>query len=95
MNKSDLVGTLASRMGIPQNKVKDFINHFQAVLEEELGKDNGSVVLQGFGSFTLWKQAARTGRNPRTGAECPICARNSVKFKPGKYFLKALNKEKT
>lgn len=91
MNKSELVEALASRMKVPQYKAKDFINHFQVVLEEELAKDNGGIVLQGFGSFSLWKQTARMGRNPRTGSECLIQPRNSVKFKPGKFLLDVLN----
>lgn len=93
MNKTELVEALASKMEMPQYKVRDFINQFQAVLEEELVKDNGGIVLQGFGSFSLWKQTARMGRNPRTGSECLIQPRNSVKFKPGKFLLNALNDE--
>ena len=93
MKKSELVVGLFSKMEMPQYKVRDFINQFQVVLEEELVKDNGGIVLQGFGSFSLWKQTARMGRNPRTGAECLIQPRNSVKFKPGKFLLNALNDE--
>lgn len=94
MNKSELVEALASRMKMPQYKIRDFINNFQIVFEEELQKEDNAIVLQGFGTFTLWKQTARPGRNPRTGCECPIRARNSVKFKPGKFLLNALNEEK-
>ena len=93
MNKTELVEALASKMEMPQYKVRDFINQFQVVLEEELVKDNGGIVLQGFGSFSLWKQTARMGRNPRTGSECLIQPCNSVKFKPGKFLLNALNDE--
>ncbi|WP_455637436.1 HU family DNA-binding protein [Parabacteroides sp.] len=91
MNKSELVEVLAGRMNIQQYKVRDFINNLQEVIGEELSKEEGGLVLQGFGTFTLWKQTARRGRNPRTGLECPIHARNSVKFKPGKFLLEALN----
>ncbi|MEY8607804.1 HU family DNA-binding protein [Parabacteroides segnis] len=94
MNKSELVETLASRMEIPQYRVKDFINNFLAVLEEELSKEDGGIILQGFGTFRPWKQTARQGRNPRTGVQCLIRARSSVKFKPGKDLLKVLNKER-
>lgn len=94
MNKSELVEVLASRMKLPQYKVRDFINNFQTVFEEELAKEDGGIILQGFGSFTLWKQTARPGRNPRTGSECLIRARKSVKFKPGKFLLNVLNEER-
>lgn len=51
-------------------------------------------MLQGFGCFSLWKQTARPGRNPRNGVGCTIEARNSIKFKPGKELLKILNTKK-
>lgn len=92
MNKSELVDVLAKRMNMRQYKVKEFINQFQNVLEEEL-KGEGGIVLQGFGTFSLWKQTAREGRNPRTGEDCLIRARKSVKFKPGKFLLEALNEK--
>lgn len=91
MNKSELVEVLAERMNTPQYKVREFVNNLQEVVEETLVKDDKGIVLQGFGTFTLWKQHARLGRNPRSGIECLIPARKSVKFKPGKFLLEALN----
>lgn len=93
MNKSDLVELLARRMDIPQYKVKEFIKNLQDVFSEELSRGERSIVMQGFGTFTLWEQSARQGRNPRTGQECLIQARKSVKFKPGKYLLGTLNEK--
>ncbi|WP_293713362.1 HU family DNA-binding protein [uncultured Parabacteroides sp.] len=89
MNKTDLVNALADKMGIPQCKSRQFLNAFQDVLTERLGQDE--IVLQGFGSFKAWEQTKRSGRNPRTGVPCVIEARTSVKFKPGKFLLEALN----
>lgn len=92
MNKTDLVNELAMRMDVPQYRSRQFLNAFQEVLVDKLGKD--AVALQGFGTFEPWKQTARQGRNPRTGVPCPIKARTSVKFKPGKFLLEALNPQK-
>ena len=89
MNKTDLVNELATKMRIPQYQSRQFVNAFQEVLAETLKQD--AIVLQGFGSFEPWKQSMRQGRNPRTGVPCVINARTSVKFKPGKFLLKALN----
>ena len=63
------------------------------VMEEGLS-DGNDIVLQGFGTFFAWSQTERTGRNPRTGETCRIEARVSVKFKPGKFLLAALNEKK-
>lgn len=93
MNKADLVYELAMKLDIPQYKSQQFLNAFEEVLTEALGKDD-SLRLQGFGSFEPWEQAERLGRNPRTGVSCLIPSRVSVKFKPGKLLLEALNTPK-
>jgi DNA-binding protein HU-beta len=45
---------------------------------------NGKVMLVGFGTFNVAKRKARTGRNPQTGEELKITARNVPRFLPGK-----------
>ncbi|MBR6282251.1 MAG: HU family DNA-binding protein, partial [Lachnospiraceae bacterium] len=46
------------------------------------------------GTFEVGKRAARTGRNPQTGAEIKIKAAKVPKFKPGKALKDAVNKKK-
>ncbi|WP_232745059.1 HU family DNA-binding protein [Halorubrum aethiopicum] len=46
---------------------------------------------EGFGSFSISKRSARTGRNPQTGKEIQIAAKNVVKFKAGAELSKAVN----
>jgi DNA-binding protein HU-beta len=53
-------------------------------------KKGDSVTLIGFGTFSVSKRAARKGRNPQTGAEINIPAKNVVKFKPGKGLSEAV-----
>lgn len=90
MNKAELVNELAEKMHITQSLSRKFINTFEEVLTGTIKQDI-PVMLQGFGTFTPWAQAKREGRNPRTGKNCVIPARTSVKFKPGKFLLKELN----
>ena len=54
-------------------------------------KKNGSVTLVGFGTFSVGKRAARTGRNPRTGAAIKISAAKVPKFRAGKALKDAVN----
>ena len=54
-------------------------------------KKNNSVSLVGFGTFSVSKRAARTGRNPRTGAAINIKSAKVPKFRPGKGLKDALN----
>ena len=46
--------------------------------------------LVGFGTFNVRHRAARTGRNPQTGATIQIAASKSVGFKAGKALKESL-----
>ena len=54
-------------------------------------KKGDRLSLIGFGSFSISKRSARTGRNPQTGKEIKIAAKNVVKFKAGAELSKAVN----
>ena len=90
MNKQQLIQSLSERLSLPQVQCLAFINASQEILAEALLKET-PVVLQGFGTLSPWVQSQRMGRNPRTGEPCRIAPRVSVKFKPGKQLLQALN----
>lgn len=90
MNKQGLTVRISEKMDIPQLEALRFIHAMLETVSEELGRD-GTLLLQGFGSFKPWKQMARAGRNPKTGTPCLIPPRISVKFKPSKHLLDKLN----
>lgn len=90
MNKRNFVKRISEQLSVPQQDVHHFIDAFKRELMEIL-KEDGHLVLQGFGSFHLWMQSEREGRNPKTGEKCMIRSRSSVKFKPGKKMLENLN----
>jgi len=56
-------------------------------------KDGESVSLVGFGTFSVKGRAARTGRNPQTGAAIQIAASNFPGFKAGKALKDVVNEE--
>ena len=91
MNKQEFAASLSEKMKIPQSEALRFIRAMQDTISEELSRD-GILLLQGFGTFSPWKQAERAGRNPKTGTPCLIPPRVSVKFKPGKHLLDSLNR---
>lgn len=82
MNKSELVDAMASHSGLSKADSKRALEAFVATTEGALKKGD-KVALVGFGSFSISKRAARTGRNPQTGKEIKIAAKNVVKFKAG------------
>ncbi|WP_288205275.1 HU family DNA-binding protein [uncultured Parabacteroides sp.] len=92
MNKNDLAKEIAGRMSVTATQAQRFIDTMDEVITESL-KCNESVLIQNFGHYVPWKQAKRMGRNPRTGQECIIRERISVKFKPGKGLIDKINGE--
>ena len=92
MNKTELSKIVAKRMSVTQKEALLFIETLGEVLAESLAHDE-YLGFQGFGTFSLWKQTERQGRNPRLGVPAVIRTRNSVKFKPGKQLLEILNRK--
>ena len=54
-------------------------------------RGNGKATIIGFGTFSVSRRDARSGRNPRTGQTITIAAKNVVKFKPGKDLVDSVN----
>ena len=90
MNKIEFAKRIAARLSISQREALTFISAYENILADAL-IDEGMMVSQGFGTFTLWSQSERPGRNPKTGIPVTIPSRNSVKFKPGIGLLEYLN----
>jgi len=91
MNKSELVAAIASKADISKKDAEAAVKAFTETVTKEL-KKGGKVQLVGFGTFEVAKRAARTGRNPQTGAEMKIKASKAPKFKPGKALKDIVNK---
>ena len=83
MNKSELIDAIAQKGGL--TKV-DAGKALDATIESISAafKAGDTVTLVGFGSFSVKERAARTGRNPKTGAELKIPASKVPSFKAGK-----------
>ncbi len=90
MNKNDLVASVADASGLSR---ADATKAVDAVFDSITGslKSGTEVRLVGFGTFTVSKRAATTGRNPRTGEEIKIPASKQAKFKAGKGLKDAIN----
>lgn len=82
MNKSDLISQMAADAGITKSQAQTALNSFLDSTSGALKKGD-KVILVGFGTFSVSKRSARTGRNPQTGKEIKIAAKNVVKFKAG------------
>lgn len=98
VSKSDIVGLVLANLTEGDRKVSKAT--VEAVTSQVLGTivealaEGDSVRIAGFGSFDVSHRAARTGRNPQTGATLKIAASRSVRFRPAKVVKEALNAKK-
>ena len=90
MNKNDLVATVASNSGLSK---ADAAKAVDAVFSSVTGalRQGDSVMLVGFGTFSVVDRKASIGRNPRTGERIQIPAARRPKFKAGKNLKQSVN----
>lgn len=83
MNKAELIDKLAKDAGISKSQANATLDSFIEAVTKTL-KSGNKVTLVGFGTFSVSKRAARTGRNPQTGETIKIKAKKVARFKAGK-----------
>ena len=90
MNKSDLVSAIADNSGLSKADASRALEATTSAISGVLASGD-SVAISGFGSFMVRARAARTGRNPQTGAAIQISASNVPAFKAGKLLKESVN----
>ena len=90
MNKSELIEKIAEGADITKASAGRAIDSLISSITTELAS-GGDVALVGFGTYKVNDRAARTGRNPQTGAEIQISAAKVPTFKAGKALKDAVN----
>lgn len=89
MTKADLVDIVAKKASLTNKASREAV---QAVLDavRDALKRGEKVVITGFGTFSVRNRAARSGRNPQTGASIQIAARKTPGFTAGKALKKSI-----
>ncbi|MEZ5546246.1 MAG: HU family DNA-binding protein [Pseudomonadales bacterium] len=90
VNKSELIDAIASSADLSKASAGRALDAVVGAITKEL-KKGGQVSLVGFGTYSVKKRAARTGRNPQTGAAIKIKAAKVPSFKAGKALKDAVN----
>ena len=85
MNKSELIEALATKADLSKAAAGRAVDVLVEEIVTAVAKGD-SVTLVGFGTFKSAKRAARTGKNPSTGAALKIPASTVPKFVPGAKF---------
>jgi len=91
MNKEELVKEISKKAKVSQKQASEIISSLLETIEKTVSKGK-KVTLVGFGTFEARKRAARTGRNPQTGAEIKIAAKTVPVFSAGKKFKEVVGK---
>jgi len=90
MNKQELIGTVAENTGLSRNDAAKAVEGvFDAISAALKRGDEDRLV--GFGTFTVSKRKASTGRNPRTGEPMQIKESSQPKFRAGKSLKDMVN----
>lgn len=89
MNKAELVSAIAADAGVTKSVASKVLDSVINNVTESLKKGD-KVTLVGFGTFSVTKRKARTGRNPQTGKEIKIPARKVAKFRAGAKLAEAV-----
>jgi len=91
MNKADLIDQIAQAAEISKSAAERAVDALISAVKSSLRKDE-LVTLVGFGTFYAGRRAARTGRNPRTGAHVSVDEKSVPFFKTGKEMRERLNR---
>ena len=83
MNKAELIAKIAEDAELTKSQVNTVLDSFVTTVTKTL-KSGDKVTLVGFGTFSVSKRNARTGRNPQTGEAIKIKAKKVARFKAGK-----------
>ena len=83
MTKAELVANIAKKAGMQKGSAERVLNVLTNSMTKALKKGD-KLTLTGFGTFSVAKRRARTGRNPQTGKEIKIPATRVARFKAGK-----------
>ena len=83
VTKKEIVKEISEKLDLTQLKVKDVVQMTFDAVTNALVK-HGRIELRNFGVFEVKRREPRKARNPRTGAEVFVPAKNVVTFKPGK-----------
>ena len=90
MNKQELIEVIAKSADISKAAAGRALDSAIGAIKNSM-KKGGMVTLVGFGTFYVGKRAARSGRNPRTGAAIKIKSAKVPKFRAGKALKDAVN----
>lgn len=90
LTRAAIAAKINKELGFSQTESSDLLDSVLEEISVSL-KTGATVKLSGFGNFVVRKKKQRVGRNPKTGKEAVISARNSITFSPSLMLKKRVN----
>ncbi|RLE13632.1 hypothetical protein DRJ04_03955 [Candidatus Aerophobetes bacterium] len=90
MNKAELVDEVARQTGLTKKVCRQTVDAVISTIKDSLARRE-KITLVGFGSFKIMTRKSRRGRNPQTGEEIQIPAKEVPKFEAGKNLREAVS----
>ena len=91
MTKKELIDEMAQTSGITKSQAGKALGSLFDSFGKAMKAKDGKIVLSGLGTFSKVHRKARKGRNPATGEQMTIQARNAIKFVPSKTLKDAVS----
>ena len=91
MTKQDIINHVSQEASLSRSKAEEAVETVIKLIKESLGQGE-PVILRRFGTFQVKQKSKRMGRNPKTGEEATVSARNVVDFKPSQILKKIVNR---
>jgi integration host factor subunit alpha len=88
--KNDLIDKITAETGLSRKECLSVVDSILEIMKDDLSHGN-SVMISGFGKWTVKNKGARRGRNPQTGEDLTISARRVVTFKPSTVLKDEIN----
>jgi integration host factor subunit alpha len=92
MTKAEIVEQIYERVGFSKKEAAELVEKVFDIIKETLAQGE-KVKISGFGNFVVRQKNARKGRNPQTGEEILLEARQVLTFKPSLVLKNILNDE--
>ena len=92
MNKSDLIDALSTKENLTEKNAFEIVNLIFDGFTDTL-KNGERIEIRGFGSFTVRKYGAYSGKNPKTGEKIKVRSKKLPFFKVGKKLKKRVNRD--
>ncbi len=91
LTKNQITDDIQNRLELSRTDAYDIMEDLLEIIKKSI-EDGNSLMISGFGKFSVNEKKARKGRNPATNKEMTLSKRRVVTFKCSGQLRKIINK---